>query len=227
MAPGGDWLARKILGSAIVDEMDRRNGAAEQAFQSAGKKARDIQFALSSSHYSESPRESKERGGSHASKAVSQHAAAAAAAQPSRRQSNHHSGVGMRGGDAPFGSKYSGDSPSSYRRSERKLSQRHSSRHPSQASQAADGEDLLVNPYGVANAAADSNHSINYAVHESSRAAAGSHRQASGQKSQNIEVKDFASRPSNHRSVLSALDRHTEDVYPRPSRHNAAPSIRH
>lgn len=40
MAPGGDWLARKILGGAIVDEMDRRNGAAERAFKSIAPASR-------------------------------------------------------------------------------------------------------------------------------------------------------------------------------------------
>lgn len=122
---------------------------------------------------------------------------------------------------------------------ERRTSQRHSTRPQGQPSRAADGgpsQDLLVNPYGVKDAAADSNHSINYAVHRSSPTAVGSHRQASGLKSQNIEAKDFykgqsiaevAPRSSNHRSVLSATDRHTEDVHPRSSsRHSAAASAR-
>ncbi|KAL9597863.1 MAG: hypothetical protein Q9219_004884 [cf. Caloplaca sp. 3 TL-2023] len=38
MAPGGDWLARKILGNDLVEDVDRRNAAAEGAWRAVGKR---------------------------------------------------------------------------------------------------------------------------------------------------------------------------------------------
>ncbi|KAL8926851.1 MAG: hypothetical protein Q9208_002660 [Pyrenodesmia sp. 3 TL-2023] len=55
MAPGGDFLARMILGSDIVDEVDFREKAARKARVQAGKDWRAMkgqEAASSSSHYS-------------------------------------------------------------------------------------------------------------------------------------------------------------------------------
>ncbi|KAL8932643.1 MAG: hypothetical protein Q9216_006746 [Gyalolechia sp. 2 TL-2023] len=284
MAPGGDWLARKLLGSDLVEEMDRRNSAAEGAFIGAGKKPQYGRHAPLSSHYSESPRESKIRGGID----CQDFAYAGSIPVPSYGHVSHHQGVGMRGGksqptqyseDSPMPSRYTegrtsqrhasrpqeiplrggyalqptqyGEHPSSPRHTEGRSSQRHMTRpqeqptrthNESRPSRAADGgysHDLLVNPYGITNGAADSNRSVNYTPQQPSHAIAASHRRVSGRQSyqpgpqageegfyKGHKITEVTPGYSHHNAIPSPLSRRPDAVNTRSSRHSAAPSVR-
>ncbi|KAI4175276.1 MAG: hypothetical protein LQ343_001812 [Gyalolechia ehrenbergii] len=247
MAPGGDWLARKLLGNDLVQEVDRRNDAARRAFKAAGKKSQYGQPAPSSSHYSESPHESKVRRGND----PQAYQYGGGFPVPSRGHATRHQEVRMRGGDAPQPSQYGGDSPSPSRHTEGRASQRHSCRplqvpsngrddiRPSRAADGGHSQNLLVNPYGVSHGAADSNRSVNYAPQQSSHAAAGSrHRTGSGRSRQahaqggeedfykGHRIVEVTPRSSRHSAVPDARSRQEEGVHPRSSRHSAVPSAR-
>ncbi|KAL9027698.1 MAG: hypothetical protein Q9196_003813 [Gyalolechia fulgens] len=129
MAPGGDWLARKLLGSNIVEEMDRRNDAALRVFKTAGKNPQLGQPVPSTSHYSESRLESKVRGGNGSQAFQSGGDFPVLSHGYASRQQE----VAMRGGNGPQPSQYGADSPSPSRHTEGRASQQHSIR-PQQVS---------------------------------------------------------------------------------------------
>ncbi|KAL8827742.1 MAG: hypothetical protein Q9170_006890 [Blastenia crenularia] len=98
MAPGGDWLAKKLLGKEFVADMDRRNAAAEKSWLAPGKQPQTDQYTSSTpSYYTNSPKQVAMRGGN----APQNHGGSPASAQYAENRSNHsHSSRRQaRGGD--------------------------------------------------------------------------------------------------------------------------------